>query len=557
MKKIKMPLIGIVATAMFTGVVSSVNMPFVSVAYADTKPVGTTTDKALKSNKTVDTGKKDAESGKTTDKKSDKTKTEATKTGTTKTDTAKTDTTKNDTGKTGTTKTDTAKTDTTKTKSNNVIEIDGTKVTVPKKGNKWLNIKGNWYFVKNGKLTTGWRFFTKDDGESLEHWSYFDAETGSLYTNWHWMGEAEGETTEHWSYFGNNGWLRTGWQEMGKGTDNPDGKAAKHWSYFGPNGWLRTGWANMGTDANPDGNSKVHWSYFGNNGWLRTGWQKMGKGTSNPDEKNKEHWSYFGDNGWLWTGWFRESKGLDGLRYFDESGWLVGALKHKTGWQKIGRVYYRFDDIGRINGANMPKYTVYDQIENNFLGACGPSASYHAAKAVGGLSSYSTKKKGYQKFVWDFYGMPYGTDDIKHKGVFTRGTSVPELAAVLKKNGVDATYLPDRQYTTDEVKDAIVHGQVVVPLMHIWYVGKKSNYWSQHYVAVTGWRQEGKSLQFFTADSCRNTNSGWADVNKDGAKKSSYGYNKYTGYNPDLGKAPKPRLGVGYSLKVGKYINLP
>ena len=63
---------------------------------------------------------------------------------------------------------------------------------------------------------------------------------GTAYTGWHLMGKAEGEKTEHWSYFGNNGLLRTGLQEMGKGTLNPDGNAAKHLSYFGDNGWLVT-----------------------------------------------------------------------------------------------------------------------------------------------------------------------------------------------------------------------------------------------------------------------------------------------------------------------------
>ena len=53
-----------------------------------------------------------------------------------------------------------------------------------------------------------------------------------IYTGWKNMGKNEGEKTAHWSYFGPNGWLRTGWQQMGKGTNNPDGNAKKHWSYL-------------------------------------------------------------------------------------------------------------------------------------------------------------------------------------------------------------------------------------------------------------------------------------------------------------------------------------
>ena len=78
----------------------------------------------------------------------------------------------------------------------------------------------------------------------------------------------DGKNGKHWSYFGENGWLRTGWQQMGQGTSNPDGKNSKHWSYFGPNGWIRTGMQTMGTSTNPDGKCKQHLSYFGGNGWL-------------------------------------------------------------------------------------------------------------------------------------------------------------------------------------------------------------------------------------------------------------------------------------------------
>ena len=484
MKKIKMPLIGIVATAMFAGIVSSVNVPFASVVYADTKAKDNTLDQ-----------------------------------------------------------TDVLKTE-------KIIKIEGSEVIVPKKGNKWVNLKGYWYFIKNGEITKGWKRLTKEDGESTEHFSYFDKETGRLYLGWHRMSEKEGEKIEHYSYFGPNGWLRTGWQKMGT-VSNPDGNCEEHMSYFGDNGWIRTGWQKMGTKSNPDGNSQQHWSYFGGNGWLQTGWKKFTK----KDGEKKEHWSCFGNNGWLKTGWFQESKGIQGLRYFDESGWLLGSLGHKTDWQKIGRVYYRFDEIGRINGANMPDYKINDQIANNFLGACGPTASFHAANATGGLISYENNLNGYKKFIWDVYGMPYGTDDKNSKGVYTTGTSLVNLSKFLKKKGVEAVYSPNRQYTTEEVKEAITHGQAIVPLMHVWYEGSKGSYFSQHYVAVTGWRQEGKSLQFFTADSYLNKNTGWTDVNKDGNKTSAYGYNKYTGYNATLKKAPAPRTGIGYSMKVGTYIN--
>lgn len=197
--------------------------------------------------------------------------------------------------------------------------------------NQWKNVNGKWYFYKNGKKTTGWKNFTKADGEKTNHWSYFGKD-GVLRTGWKYLNKADGEKTPHWSYFGSNGWLRTGWQTMGTKA-NPDGNAKVHVSYFGSNGWLRIGWVKLGKGtAEPDGNSAVHWSYFGDNGWLRTGWQQMGKGTGNSyGENTAKHWSYFGTNGWLRTGLITLAKGTsnpDGDQpkhqsYFGGNGWLV------------------------------------------------------------------------------------------------------------------------------------------------------------------------------------------------------------------------------------------
>ena len=128
-------------------------------------------------------------------------------------------------------------------------------------------------------------------------------------------------------------------------------------SYFGPNGWLRTGWQEMGTAANPDGGHPKHMSYFGSNGWLRTGWVRLGKGTSEPDGNSTPHWSNFGTNGWLRTGlvWMTAAEGekTPHYSYFDSRGWLavsrnitVGIKTYKAdarGWLTlIGPTYTSF-----------------------------------------------------------------------------------------------------------------------------------------------------------------------------------------------------------------------
>ncbi len=193
----------------------------------------------------------------------------------------------------------------------------------------WVNTNGKYSYIKDGKKVTGFYYFTSKEGEKTPHWSYFD-KNGVLLTGWQWLGKGtnnpDGNNAKHMSYFGENGWLRTDWQQMGKGTSNSFGEnTAKHWVYFGSNGWLRTGWVQLGKGTSePDGNSAVHWSYFGENGWLRTGWQEMGNGTNNPDNNKAKHWSYFGDNGWLRTG----KQTINKKTYtFNDVGWLTNPTK--------------------------------------------------------------------------------------------------------------------------------------------------------------------------------------------------------------------------------------
>ena len=202
--------------------------------------------------------------------------------------------------------------------------------TTAKKG--WVRENGGMKYYKDGKAYTGWHYMTKAEGEKTPHWSYFGND-GIIRTGWQQMGKGtgnpDGNAAKHWSYFGTNGWLRTGWQQMGKGTGNPDGNSSKHWSYFGGNGWLRTGWVQLGKGTSePDGNSAKHWSYFGSNGWLRTGMQDMGKGTKNPDGNAAKHKSYFGDNGWLVTNRLLSFAGTTYLA--DSRGWLMTVAVKNT-----------------------------------------------------------------------------------------------------------------------------------------------------------------------------------------------------------------------------------
>lgn len=58
--------------------------------------------------------------------------------------------------------------------------------------NQWKNENGYWYFYKNGKKTTGWKWFTSADEEKQDHWSYFGKD-GKLRTSWKYLTTDDGE----------------------------------------------------------------------------------------------------------------------------------------------------------------------------------------------------------------------------------------------------------------------------------------------------------------------------------------------------------------------------
>ena len=236
------------------------------------------------------------------------------------------------------------------------ITVDGTKVNVPVKGYKWLTVKGKTYFAVNGSLVKGWKTMDKSVGESIKHWSYFHPKTGALYTGWHKMGSLEGEKIAHWSYFGSNGWLRTGWQAMGKGTSNSfEENTTKHWSYFGDNGWLRTGWQDMGKGTrNPDGNTAKHKSFFGSDGWLRTnvwegdwylngnGWRVEREGALYPTNGRKS--VIVGDSRTLNSYQAGANKTLTTMKNKSPGTW-VNVNGNKEAWfAEWGRGYNWFND---------------------------------------------------------------------------------------------------------------------------------------------------------------------------------------------------------------------
>ena len=266
-------------------------------------------------------------------------------------------------------------------------------------------------------------------------------------------GKAEGEKIEHFSYFGSNGWLRTGWIKLGKGTADPDENTAQHWSYFGDNGWLRTGWQKMGKGTSQDKGAAFHWSYFGSDGWLRTGWQTMGTKT-NPDPGAEVHISYFGGNGWLATG---NKKIGNAICSFGWNGWLTGV-----------------------------KYTIQKLINQRNTGfgsmGCGGATGVMAMQANG--FNKGLRQSGYRSFFFDSVAR---SSDSRYGWNNSNGIWNPALTDWIRgKTGGKAFRVSG--ITSSKIKDYLVHGQTVAVLIPSGSI--------THWVTIYGYDKN----TFFVAD---------------------------------------------------------
>lgn len=114
------------------------------------------------------------------------------------------------------------------------------------KSKSWEKIDEKWYYIDESRnIFSGWK---EIDG----NWYAFDP---YMYTGFKII-FSEKYSRNTWYYFGDNGVMRTGWQNITKQKSvwaTIDGKdGASHWYYFGDDGAMRTGWQNI------DGN----WYYF-------------------------------------------------------------------------------------------------------------------------------------------------------------------------------------------------------------------------------------------------------------------------------------------------------
>ena len=156
--------------------------------------------------------------------------------------------------------------------------------------NTWLQGGNKWYyFGDDGYMVTGW--------QKLGKWYHFNS-SGKMDTGW----LNDGGT---WYYLDQNGAMVTGWQQIGK------------WYHFNSSGKMDTGWLN----------DRGAWYYLDEKGAMVTGWKKIGK------------WYHFSASGKMDTGWINDG----GTRYYlNQNGAMV------TGWQQIDGAWYYFDTSGKM-----------------------------------------------------------------------------------------------------------------------------------------------------------------------------------------------------------------
>lgn len=165
-------------------------------------------------------------------------------------------------------------------------------------GNGWMQIKGKWYYLHDGRAHNGWLY----DGGS---WYWLDGRAGDMATGWT---SVQGS----WYYMRSSGAMVTGWLDGG-GT----------WYYLSASGAMVTGWLY----------DHGSWYYFGSEGMMALGWFSDGSAVY-----------YAAPSGAMATGWLYSN----GSWYY-----LSSSGARATGWVLDGGAWYYLSYDGRmVTGRN-------------------------------------------------------------------------------------------------------------------------------------------------------------------------------------------------------------
>lgn len=196
--------------------------------------------------------------------------------------------------------------------------------------NCWINVHGNWFYLKQNNPVSGWQ-------EIDAKWYYFHESTCVMQNGWQ-------KINDKWYYL--DSYMLAGWQTIdGKkyylGTDGVmktgllrlDGKQY----CLDDHGELKSGWVQVGGK----------WYYLDSEGVVQTGWLEIGGKTYflNPEMKtgwiqSEDKWYYLDSE--MKNGWVE----VNGKWYF-----LYSDMK--TGWRKINGMWYYLDPEMKTHWVNI------------------------------------------------------------------------------------------------------------------------------------------------------------------------------------------------------------
>lgn len=219
------------------------------------------------------------------------------------------------------------------------------------------NIQGKtYYFDNNGWRKTGWQ-----QVKSNSDWYYFNS-SGAMQTGWK-------KVSGKWYYMNSEGKMLTGKQTIGKNL-----------YYLSNSGAMRTGWVQ-------DNNA---WYYCKSSGEAVTGWVKVGK-----------NWYYMNSDHTMATGWLNDS----GSRYYLQAS---GAMS--KGWKKIGANWYYFANSGAMKTDWLKKGGKWYYLDHNDGRMLTGSFYDYLVNGKGGNRYYANAsgemQTGWQKInnKWYYFG---------------------------------------------------------------------------------------------------------------------------------------------------------
>ncbi len=220
------------------------------------------------------------------------------------------------------------------------------------KGKAYRNIRkridGKYYiFDENGHMLSGWQPYGNNDN------LYYlgTADEGWAHIGWQNLESHKNEPGTYWYYFGTSG---ISYQDTKKKIDG-------RYYIFDEDGQMLSGWQSY------DGDDNLYYLGTGDEGWARTGWQNLEPGDDASGSDDSEEWFYF--NPGSGKAYRDTRKKIDGSYYtFDEDGvmqdkWLSGRPAIPDSLPDDSNARYR-EEEGSLEGGWYYGYGPEDKDES-------------------------------------------------------------------------------------------------------------------------------------------------------------------------------------------------